>query len=831
MLYVVLAIVILSAGFGLRSMLASFSSQLLKRPGTRAAYPIEVQLKGLSEETVYRSAVTRISPRGNETPMNHRFVGNGDSWYVNNEYFRTVRVYLTSEASDKLSGILIDVGGRQRITQYPGVSPHWKRVDQSKAHLPGDLQPHVEANPAVFEYVPKSNEFAWTVLPPFSKVLNYIGDLRLAFWSLLWASLVVIPTAFAVSARNGWARISGSTIAWFMTAVSFVVATATIVRFTSPNGAFEAHVEPMAVVARALSLALLLVIAIRAGTSQTGLGKGSETGPAHRSQFVPVAAITLGGLILRSLDLDSILRVDLFNLSSAFSLYDTGGFVYMRNVDITKGVAALMQLLGRSVEVAKIPFVAAGTIAIPLVYLLGRFVTPTVGLVAAALVAIDPYQIGVSGFIREYPVTLLVAIVIALAQFGVYRRFSASRVLFLPILVAVSGVFSAAVLFYAEVANNGTVVAALQSSMLVTVALVLHFIGRHFPSLFRPVTAAVLLLMIVGFSVVHNYGPFSQGFHLRPELFRAHFDPMSSRTMHTFSLAAVSKFFVVALCIYPFMSKKRSPYLDAILLSFWGTLLLFTLKLDAGDAGRYLHHVSAFQAVLFAGGLVWLFQMLKTSIPRRPARWTATVLLFLVIVNPINSIQSALNLVPNARDIRTPTDLSSGNSYEELVEFMRMHGVDSTSPLIEAARTPDSASILLNRRFTRRKTNRGRNWKDIGEGIYPIRWNVLEDSVEAENSNTLKDYADHSIEAFQNHDSGYLITDRYRMFPPSDFQMEDVVFRYLGSTPHPYNPEVGFVLYRWSVRGPRLPDFSLFFSAEKRPLKALPSSDIDHESD
>jgi hypothetical protein len=812
LLIALISIAVLSLGHAARAVLSSVSTKHLERSGSQAVYPVTVELAGLSRAAAYSSAITRISPRGNETAIEHWFADGGNTWREPNEYISAVRLYLSERAREELESVVIRVGERVIRTEHPGESSAWRRLSVDARDLPDDLELYVERDATAFEFEPPQSELPLTVLGPFSRVFNYIGDVRLAMWALLWALLVVVPPAYFRIAGDK----SRAILPLFVAMVGVVVVAATAIRFLHPAGSLEAHVEPMALAGGALSIALMVVLA---GQWRNPIENRERlaTHATHGSsrELVLVTLITAGGLLLRVVDLDSILRVDMFNLSAAFSLHDTGTFSYLRNLDVTRVVAELMGVFGRSVQVAKIPFVLAGTIAIPLTYCLGRFVHRSIGLVAAALVAVSPYHIAVSGYVREYPITLVLVLALALLQFALYRRLSHRRIAFPLVFIPTLAALFVAILAYGKAVNNGTIATAVQSSSLLAVPLLLHYLRHHFPRVLVPAAIAALLVTVVGFAQVHRFGPFSVGLHIRPELFRSYFNPLATSTMQTFSFAAVSTLFIMGLLIAPCAMRKRSPYLDAVCLAFWGTAILFVLKLRAGGADRYLHHVTPFYAVLLAGGMHWMYHAIQSTVAGYRMKWVGAAALVLVLVNPVNAVQGAWNLVPNQNDPRTPTDLSGGNFYEDVIRFMRDNGVDPTSPLIEAATTPDSASILLDRQFTRKKTNRGDNWKDIGEKIYPIRWNLIEDTLDPSSPPILKQYADHSQQAFRNHDSGYLLTDRYHLFPIADFRMADVSFEYLDSTPHPYEPTRGLLLYRWHVEGPRLPDFSSLFVPEE----------------
>lgn len=811
----IVLILLLSAGYGARALLTSVSTKHLNHAGTQAVHPLRVELSGLSRAAASRSAVTRISPRGNETSIEHRFADGGTSWHIPNEYVTALRVYLSGSAQNQLQGVRIEMGRQHILTDHPAGSDLWEPVPADDSALPPDLDSFVAPDAAVFELSPEVFDSAWTVLPTLSRVFNYVGDLRLAVWSFLWALFVVAPVSCAALVRrNGAPLKEAPVVSSFVVAVAVLIVAATVFRFVNPPGATAGYVKPMALAGRALSLSLLILLVSRAHERHLAspMTRGSSFYRSHRVEILIVTLITAVGLLLRLVNLPALMRSDMYNLAAALSLHDSGSFSYLRNLDLTRTVAGLMDVLGRSISVSKIPFVAAGTLTIPLVYLLGRFVSPMLGVAAAVLFALGPNHIAMTAHVREYTVNLLIGSVLALVEFGLYKRFADRRLLFVPLFVGTLAVLFSLVLIYSNAVNNVTVLAVLQSGAFLAVPLVLHYISRHFPRLTRPLLIAAGVVFVVGFIVVHRFGPFTSGLILETDYLLSYLNPLAGKTMQTFSHAAVSPLFVVGLMVLPFITGKRSPYMDAALLAFWGTMILYVLKLDEGGSDRYLYHVTVLHALLLAGGLLWLYRALCRTVPWRLAGRIGAILLLLVIVNPVNSVQSAFGLVPNAQDTRRPVGPAGGDYYRDVAAFMRNQGLTQESAVIEATSRPYLASLALDRRFTRRwHSSRGPSY-DVGEGIYVMR--------------PIKHEVDQSAEAFAEHQSGFLISDKYRMVPPKDFRLGDVDFSYQGSLPHPNGRGSGFVLHRWEVEGPDRPALGDLFRPTNEVRSGLTRGDL-----
>ncbi|MFP4644708.1 MAG: hypothetical protein ACLFM0_10165, partial [Spirochaetales bacterium] len=519
--------------------------------GLQAAHPVEIRIDGLEREAAYRVHVSRVSPRGNAEPMTHRFAGDGLSWHAANNYFGTVGIEMPREAVSDIDAVVIHIGAIAIETGNPLASPRWRELGESQ-----------QEGYARYQFVPSAEERPFTVLPVFEDVLNYVGDVTLAFWALFWAILVVAPPAaiFLVSRTNEQAasRMGRGIVVACIVAIGVVTAA----QFVAPPSARNAAVFPVREVGTALSLAALLSLLIR---SQAGsLAQWEPDRPDERwSQRWILPAIVLIGLALRLGDLDSLMQVDTYNVSAALALADTGEFAYDRNLDITHAVALLTEAFGRSLASARIPFIVAGVATIPLVYAIGAHVSTRVGAIAALLFAISPHHIAVANYIREYPVNLLVGQLIVLLLFCLFSRYRKRRWLFYPVFVlGVAGAF-AAVYVYSEAVSNRTIPSVLQMNAFLAVPLLLHHIRENHRKALLPSVVLAALVLLAGFSVVHRLGPFSPGLVLDSGFLHVYFDPFIMRPMQWFSLSAISAIAPALLTLLPFLGRRRNPYLDA----------------------------------------------------------------------------------------------------------------------------------------------------------------------------------------------------------------------------------------------------------------------------
>jgi hypothetical protein len=166
-----------------------------------------------------------------------------------------------------------------------------------------------------------------------------------------------------------------------------------------------------------------------------------------------------------------------------------------------------------------------------------------------------------------------------------------------------------------------------------------------------------------------------------------------------------------------------------------------------------------------------------------------------VLVNPVNTIQASLNLVPNSHDPRRPGSLASGDYYYDVASFLKENGMEEDAPLLqEYVARPFHPSWIFDREFNRHWVAWERIPHESGEGVYFLARGGLSE--------------DESLEAFSAHDVGYFLTEDYWYYPPRDFRVGDVVFEHLDEMQHPWRQESGFVLYRWTVIDPDVPDMT-----------------------
>ncbi|NBC30683.1 MAG: hypothetical protein GVY29_11925, partial [Spirochaetes bacterium] len=593
----ILVTLVLAIGYAGLAVFSSSEIEGVPSVALQAAFPVRVDVQGMSVDGAASSAVTRLSPRGNESTMQrYALATDGGTWYSANNYFRSIRLYLSQKALREIDGVAVHFGNQSLSTGPPDhEASSWRRVSWEEVDLPKSLGPYVDEESVVYELVPRVQLSARTVLPVIGDATNYVGDLRLAFWSIVFAATLVGPIAILVIYSHARKMGEAAILKYVVLLVGVTVGSVTLLQFLSVSKMPLQYVQPAVLVSSGVSLSLILFLLWRSrtiGVSERPYASSRTQRKGLTIEIAALAALTATGLLLRVADLDSLMRVDMYNLSAALSLHDTGAFLYERNIDLSRSLAFLFDRFGRSLEVAKIPFVVAGSLTIPVIYFIARYVSRLVAILSAAIFAIAPNHIAMAGHVREYSVNLFVGSLAILFLFSVHRRFSKRPQIYIPLIALSLLAILLGVTVYSQAVNNGTIRAVVQLCVFIVLPLLLHHIADSFPRLLFPAALIAFVLFAVGFFMLDRLGPFAEGITLQSSFPRAYLDPNALDTMHTFSLAAVPALFIAGLLLLPLVRSRRSPYLDALGFGFGATLVVYSLKLSAGGADRYLYHTA-----------------------------------------------------------------------------------------------------------------------------------------------------------------------------------------------------------------------------------------------
>jgi len=487
--------------------------------------------------------------------------------------------------------------------------------------------------------------------------------------------------------------------------------------------------------------------------------------------IVGLILIVVLGFVLRIWNLNYLQGADNFNLLSAKALYQTGNFVYTRNLQITYPLAFLFKHFGATWAVARIPFVIIGTFSIFLIYFLGRFINKKIGLITSFLLAISPVAIEKSSFIREYAENFLWGLILAIILIYIFIKYKDKPKKFFLIYTSIF-IFSSGLLYwYGTFVNNGTLNAVLLMLGFLTVPLFLFVIKHNFKRLLFPAMILTTAIFLAFFFFVHRLSEiFVQNNVWNMYWFRMFFDPMVQFPMQWFSFSAIGMLFLVGLFLLPLMMwwKKRD-ILIIMNFVFWGIVILFMIKYY-GVWGyywsRYLYHLYPFYITIFATGLFYFIKSVKKSFNKFILVFIIIFLLIMVIIpqNTMHGARHDLSRYDSQGDDRQPTAAGNRNFFYNIFALIEKNGFSNKEAIIIEEENQFFLSWYFDYPITRNyTTNRGATY-EVGDRVYII-------------------YPEYGLneldQALRDNNKGYLVGINY---PEQDFKYANKIFKYLGKS-------------------------------------------------
>jgi 4-amino-4-deoxy-L-arabinose transferase-like glycosyltransferase len=302
--------------------------------------------------------------------------------------------------------------------------------------------------------------------------------------------------------------------------------------------------------------------------------------------------------------------------------------------NLNQAPPAEFYLWGRAVTAA------FGTATIALVYLLGRRISPTTGLLAAALFAVQSLHVRESHFVlTDVPMTFFIALTAVLTLRACERR------RFRDCVFVGLAVGAAAATKY----NGGVAI------LLPALALLLSpgtWVWRLRAMLLTSGVAALTFLMCAPYTVI-ALPEFLNAFAYLAHMY-AEGPPRPEPAWMTYLKHLRNNFSIpglilaaggLAVAVRALLAKDRTPVATAWALAASFTLVYFYMI--AGQRlvwGRYLLPLLPFLCVLAAGGIVWVAGQVarRWSSPRAVAV-TAALLLLLVAYQPANNVRGFLS--------------------------------------------------------------------------------------------------------------------------------------------------------------------------------------------
>ncbi len=500
--------------------------------------------------------------------------------------------------------------------------------------------------------------------------------------------------------------------------------------------------------------------------------------------YILVGTIFILALLLRLHGMDYVQGADNFNLIAGKSLYETGHFVYQRNLDITFLIAFLFKIFSPQIEVARLVPLFWGMLSVLYLYRLGSKVSWQVGILSSLLLATSPVAIEKSLFIREYSFLLFMTIFITDTLLTIFNKYLHYKELFVKKYLTYAFSLSLFFLIYSYLVDTGTIKSALSTIFFMSFPIAYYFIQEHYQAFlpkFYLISAFILaiFLAIVAFPITM----FSKTFTFVPFWFDMFFNPNVSTPMQWFSQSFLpTGFFFILWCISFFYTSKNLKILNFIFLA---TIFLFVFKYEQTDKNfthsRYLYYIYPFYIVGFATSLHLIYKSLSKLSHKGPILFLSS-LVALLMMNPLENIAHGAKhdlSIWDGSSTRQPTAASSLNIFKSIVDILKSNGATDSSIFVIQGESPALLTWYMNIRVERTYTNKSGDIYETGKGVYVVDEGQGVDEMTA---------------AFSDHESGYLIWHSSR-FKESDFSLYDKSISYIDTIG-------GYKLYFWSSASP-----------------------------
>lgn len=657
--------------------------------------PVQVTVDYAGERSVPPPLVERISPRGIASALEGR-----ESFFARASVFADVRVSAESVIWDEVRSVALRVG--DRTLEATG-------AQLRAAALQGeDGVQSVSLRDAFAISRPGS------FLPRIGSVFNYRGDLTVIFWLFL-------RTLFGAAAIVGLWRLHASaffrdpanaakcfTSSWVVFGIlALLLAKSWMERRPVIVSDVASAVYLGVLICVVFSLAQLLYAFGRVDHHR-GMGRslslrGSDR-PLGRSFWAIAALAVILAAAFRLWNIDYLQGADSFNLTAALALNDTGSFAYARNLHLTHAFGWLLQTFGASLTSIRVPLVLVSLGVMAMLPLLSRPFGAGVILVSLVLYATSPVAIEHASTIREYGENLLVATVFLAILTIVFLRLRQSprrAAATLTLSIVVGGLL---IYGYARLVNNVTVVATIQVAAFYVVALCAVLLWGRVPE--RWPRVAIVFGLAAGFvglvAMAPRLGPFETELWLPTNFLRVYFDPFVDKPMQWFSYQAVTPV-VPAVIVLAAIAKRRNRDLGiAMSLAFWGSLLLFALRMGDTSRSRYVYHLFPLYLVLFSSGLHqvwWAVREAVSSVSQRRGFLLAFLVGTVVLVWPVNTVIAARHSIPEGQ-ARWVTSLRHDDYVRDLHELLRENGLSPRKAVVLERERPDSYCWVMDRPIT-----------------------------------------------------------------------------------------------------------------------------------
>jgi hypothetical protein len=434
--------------------------------------------------------------------------------------------------------------------------------------------------------------------------------------------------------------------------------------------------------------------------------------------FSLIIFFCLLGFVLRVWNLDYIQGSDLFNLSAAKALFDNGNFLYERNEQLTYLIAEMFRLFSPTLFFARLPLALIGVFSIYLMYILGRYINPKIGLMAGFLLAISPVAIEESTMIREYSENLVISLIALILLFKLVKTRLENKVFVLFFAGLLSCIYT-----YSLLSQNYT-------SQLIILLLLCAGIPTFISHVSSQKSYLLYSVVALSFASIVLFAFYVQdlltGFHLfgfEPYWFHSFFESSVKFPMQWFSLLPVPELVLVGFFLIPLII-FRNKFLYISYFTFFTFLAIFVFKFEntlSYVPTRYIYVLYPIYVLILATSIYACVSCFWRS---KISRFITVSALAVIFINPTNIMHAANHdLVLNwpYEDKVQPTSTGTRNDVAEFLGLITENNLINTSdPMILTDFDPSWLLLKFNIDIDpdRFFSDKGNYRYNIGKNVY-----------------------------------------------------------------------------------------------------------------
>jgi len=497
---------------------------------------------------------------------------------------------------------------------------------------------------------------------------------------------------------------------------------------------------------------------------------------------VGLIAIVVLGFVLRIWNLNYLQGADNFNLLSAKALFQTGSFVYPRNLQITYTLAFLFKIFGTTLAVARIPFVIIGTSSIFLIYFLGRFINKKIGIISSFLLAISPVAIEKSSYVREYAENFFWILLLAIIFIFIFQRHKNKPKKFFFISSLVFLISSVFLFFYGQMINNEHMNFVLLIAGLLLISTLLFAIKLNYKKIFFPMLVLIVVSLLTLLYYIQIFSSvFVRGLVYNIYWLKMFFDPMVQTPMQWFSFSSIPFLFLIGLFLLPLIFKSnKKEELHILIIVFFITISLFIFKVNFQlfQNSRYLFPLYPFYITIFSAGLFYFLKGIKINYDKFILILIVIFLLVMVIIpqNTLHGARHDLSIWSQNPNLRQPTAVGNANYFYDIFNLLEQNNFSNKDIIVIRGENQFFISWYFNYTINRTFKNNNRYTYDTGDKVYLVYPSYNLDELDS----TLNKF-----------NRGYLLSETRYYGSDTDFIYNNSQFIYLGNTQ-------GYYLYFWN---------------------------------